>query len=58
MGNDYCCFKNKLVFCKKCYWVGSKDCVVFNCERYEIFLVMNDYGDVDYFCNCEFCVLC
>ncbi|KAK4675374.1 hypothetical protein QC764_0077410, partial [Podospora pseudoanserina] len=52
VGNDYCCPKNKPVPYKKCHWVGSKDCAVPNCERHEIFLATNDYGDADYYpCN-------
>ncbi|KAK0669896.1 bacteriodes thetaiotaomicron symbiotic chitinase [Cercophora samala] len=51
VGNDYCCPKSKPIPYKNCRWVGSKDCAVPNCERHEIFLATNDYGDADYPCN-------
>ncbi|EUC49054.1 glycoside hydrolase family 18 protein [Bipolaris oryzae ATCC 44560] len=49
-GQNYCCKKTKKAF-DKCSWVGSGDCAKNTCERNQITLATDPYGDSDTNCN-------
>lgn len=48
------CTRYTLTFSDKCHWAGSGDCVNNKCERHEMTLVTDWYGDSDTACNCTY----
>ncbi|KAH8689785.1 hypothetical protein GQ44DRAFT_744815 [Phaeosphaeriaceae sp. PMI808] len=49
-GQNYCCKKSKKAF-NKCSWVGSGDCAKNTCDRDEVTLATDSYGDSTDSCN-------
>jgi hypothetical protein len=52
-GQNYCCKKSKKAF-DRCNWIGKGDCAQNTCDRGEVTLATNDYGDSDVACNCAY----
>ncbi|KAG8165716.1 hypothetical protein KVR01_004268 [Diaporthe batatas] len=49
-GNTYCCKKDRIAF-NRCNWVGKGDCADNTCDRTEVTLLTNPYGDSSTSCN-------
>ncbi|KAF2130126.1 glycoside hydrolase family 18 protein, partial [Dothidotthia symphoricarpi CBS 119687] len=50
VGQNYCCKKSKKAF-DTCNWIGKGDCAQNTCDRGEVTLTTDYYGDSDISCN-------
>ncbi|KAI9146931.1 symbiotic chitinase [Paramyrothecium foliicola] len=46
-GYRYCCKKDRPMPLQKCHWVGKGDCAQNSCDKTEVTLYTNSFGDTD-----------